>query len=147
MALRNVVVALSLFGAQGLVVPSARISRVQRLQSTPGSGPSLQYNPEKFTDKANAGNFRKLSDALKDGDIERKLADEAQYKREQAMEFAREERRRKIAFMDSVPDDTVVGKVRARRELYLAVSVGLLTSPISPASPVQRCQTSCTRAA
>lgn len=29
-----------------------------------GTGPSLQYNPEKYTDEKNKGNYRKLSEAL-----------------------------------------------------------------------------------
>ena len=37
-----------------------------------GTGPSLDYNPDKYTDEANSANHRKLGDALKDGDIERK---------------------------------------------------------------------------
>lgn len=29
-----------------------------------GTGPSLQYNPEKYGDEKNKGNYRKLSEAL-----------------------------------------------------------------------------------
>merc|ERR1740127_375656 len=76
-----------------------------------GTGPGLDYNPDKYKDEANAGNMRKLGDALKDGDIERKKAEEEQFARENAMQFAREERQRKIAFMRDMPDSTPAGKV------------------------------------
>lgn len=32
-----------------------------------GSGKGLDYNPEKFTDEKNKGNYRRLSEALKVG--------------------------------------------------------------------------------
>jgi probable Rubsico expression protein CbbX len=76
-----------------------------------GTGPSLDYNPDKYTDDANSGNFRKLGDALKDGDIERKKAEEEAFQRENAIQFAREERARKIAHMAEMDDSTPAGKV------------------------------------
>jgi hypothetical protein len=83
MTLLKVVIALAMMlGAEALTAPKVgSISRVGRLQST-GMGPSLEYNPDKFKDDKNSGNFRKLSDKLKDGDIERKIADEEAMKRE-----------------------------------------------------------------
>jgi len=77
-----------------------------------GTGPSLDYNPDKYTDEANSANHRKLGDALKDGDIERKKSEEEAFARENAMQLAREERQRKIDFMASMPDDTAAGKVQ-----------------------------------
>merc|ERR1711988_1241081 len=76
-----------------------------------GTGPSLDYNPDAFKDEANQGNFRKLGDALKDGDIERKKAAAEQDKRMRAQEIAREERAAKIKFMQDMPDDTPAGAV------------------------------------
>jgi hypothetical protein len=104
------VVALLLLAAANAfsVVPSPRVARVGRLSA----GPSLEYNPDKFKDEANSGNFRKLSDKLKDGDIERKKAEEEALQRENALEFARLARQKKIDFMKDMPDNTPAGKVR-----------------------------------
>merc|ERR1719440_2484016 len=52
-----------------------------------------------------------LGDALKDGDIERKKAEEEAFQRENAIQFAREERARKIAHMEEMDDSTPAGKV------------------------------------
>jgi probable Rubsico expression protein CbbX len=90
----------------------SRMSRVTMMSSpATGTGPSLEYNPDKYSDEANAGNFRKLGAALQDGDIERKKAEEEAYARENAMAFAREERQRKINFMQDMADTTPAGKV------------------------------------
>jgi hypothetical protein len=61
---------------------------------------------------------RKLSDRLADGDIERKKAEDEQFKRENAANFAREERARKIAFMDNMPENTPAGKVFVNQTQY-----------------------------
>uniref|UniRef100_A0A7S2SBU4 AAA+ ATPase domain-containing protein n=1 Tax=Rhizochromulina marina TaxID=1034831 RepID=A0A7S2SBU4_9STRA len=76
-----------------------------------GTGPGLDYNPDQYSDEANAGNFRKLSQALEDGDIERKKAEQEALERENAMENARLERERKINFMKEMPDSTPAGRV------------------------------------
>mmetsp|Transcript_42997 Transcript_42997/g.115906 ORF Transcript_42997/g.115906 Transcript_42997/m.115906 type:complete len:147 (-) Transcript_42997:109-549(-) len=55
--------------------------------------------------------MRKLGDALADGDIERKKAEQEAFERENAMQFAREERQRKIDFMVNMPDTTPAGRV------------------------------------
>jgi hypothetical protein len=109
--LTKVVLALAILCEAGaFTAPPAPLQRVTRLAST-GTGPSLDYNPEKYKDEGSAGNFRKLSEKLADGDIERKKAEEEQLARENAVQLAREERQRKIEFMESVPDDTPAGKV------------------------------------
>jgi len=111
---KSIVLALAMLcGANAftpLVLGNKRLAA--GLRSTPtGTGPSLDYNPEKYSDEANAGNFRKLSDALKDGDIERKKAEEEALARENAIQLAREERLRKIAHMEEMDDSTPAGKV------------------------------------
>uniref|UniRef100_A0A7S2IY60 AAA+ ATPase domain-containing protein n=1 Tax=Haptolina brevifila TaxID=156173 RepID=A0A7S2IY60_9EUKA len=58
-----------------------------------------------------AGNFRRLSDALKDADIERRLEQEEIEKRENAAKMAREMRERRIALMRDIPDATAAGTV------------------------------------
>lgn len=92
---------------------STRAARVV-LNSDPatGTGRSLDYNPDKYADEANAGNFRRMSQALADGDIERKKAEEEAIARENAAEFARQERIRKIKFMQDMPEHTEAGRVQ-----------------------------------
>jgi len=58
-----------------------------------------------------AGNYRRLSDALQDADIERRLEEDAVRMREEAMERARQERARKIALLNDIPDATKAGTV------------------------------------
>lgn len=89
-------------------LPSARVART--VVSSTGTGPSLDYNPDKYTDEANAGNFRRMSAALADGDIERKKQEEEQRQREMAAQLAREERARKIKFLYELPADTPAGE-------------------------------------
>ena len=72
------VITLAMTGANGVaafwipaVAPHQIVSTPTRtslaMSSAPatGSGKGLQYNPDKFKDEKNAGNYRKLSDALK----------------------------------------------------------------------------------
>ncbi|CAN0030050.1 unnamed protein product, partial [Ectocarpus sp. 12 AP-2014] len=71
-----------------------------------GTGKSLQYNPEKYGDEKNAGNYRKLSEALEAADVEARLAEEAADQRARAGEIRREARMAKIKFMEEMPDNT-----------------------------------------
>jgi len=54
---------------------------------------------------------RRLSDALKEADVESRKEAAAAEKRRQKREEARDYRQRKIDFMDNIPDDTSVGTV------------------------------------
>lgn len=104
------VALLALSGASAFApMPSARLARTT-LSST-GTGPSLDYNPDKYADEKNAGNFRRMTDALKDGDIERKKMEEEVRKREMAEEIKREERARKVKFLYELPSDTPAGRM------------------------------------
>jgi len=58
-----------------------------------------------------AGNYGRLSDKLKEADLERRLENEAVEMREQAMQRAREERARKVALLRDIPDSTTAGTV------------------------------------
>merc|ERR1719502_2240094 len=111
--LSKVLLCLALGTASAFTPINSARHVTTKMMSSPatGTGPSLDYNPEKYADEANAGNHRKLGDALRDGDIERKKAEKEQYEREHAMELAREERQRKIEFMRDMPEDTPAGRV------------------------------------
>ena len=68
--------------------PMARtLSRVNNQPGGPAAGKSLDYNPDKYMDEANAGNFRKLSDKLNEADIERRKIEEAAEKRANAAQY------------------------------------------------------------
>lgn len=60
-------------GASWIIPVVNRATRSTALQAQPtagtGTGPSLQYNPEKYTDDKNAGNYRRLSEALEVCDL------------------------------------------------------------------------------
>merc|ERR1719456_1920976 len=58
-----------------------------------------------------AGNFRRLSDKLKEADIERRLEQEQIDARENAAKLAREARERKIQLMKDIPDAQKAGTV------------------------------------
>ena len=58
-----------------------------------------------------AGNYGRLSDKLKEADVERRLEQEEIDKRENAAKFAREARERKIALLRDIPDDIKAGTV------------------------------------
>jgi len=77
--------------------------------STPAfGGPSLEY---KGGDDPNNKNYGRLKDRLNEADIERRKAEEAALARERAAEIAREERLKKIAYMNDMPDDKEAGTV------------------------------------
>jgi len=59
----------------------------------------------------NAKNFGRLTDKLKEADIERRLEQEEIHKRENAAAIAREARERKIALMHQIPDGQKAGTV------------------------------------
>lgn len=70
-------IALAMCGATGTTAFHAPVVTHQAQRATSqsalsmaqpaagtGTGPSLQYNPEKYADEKNKGNYRKLSEAL-----------------------------------------------------------------------------------
>eukprot|EP00953_Heterococcus_sp_UTEX-ZZ885_P042240 21478-Heterococcus_DN1.PRE.2 len=92
-----------------------------RMQAT-GAGKSLEYNPDKYSDK-NSANYRRLSDSLNvslqrihhvqraQADIQaRKDAEEAD-KRDRAAEIRRDERLKKVNYMKDMEDGIEVGTV------------------------------------
>eukprot|EP00639_Heterosigma_akashiwo_P009613 CAMPEP_0194589710 /NCGR_PEP_ID=MMETSP0292-20121207/20824_1 /TAXON_ID=39354 /ORGANISM="Heterosigma akashiwo, Strain CCMP2393" /LENGTH=393 /DNA_ID=CAMNT_0039447029 /DNA_START=67 /DNA_END=1248 /DNA_ORIENTATION=+ len=93
--------------ASAFVPPSSGLNAIR-------SGSSLQmsldYDPEKYNDPNNS-NFRKLSDALEAADVEDRLEREEAEKRERAAELRREERQRKIKYMQDMPDNEPAGSV------------------------------------
>ncbi|CAN0209779.1 unnamed protein product [Scytosiphon promiscuus] len=102
-------------GGSWIIPAVTRTTRSTTLQAQPsagtGTGPSLQYNPEKYTDEKNAKNYRKLSEALEAADVEARLAEEAADQRARASEIRREKRMAKIKFMEEMDDRTEVGTV------------------------------------
>mmetsp|Transcript_9192 Transcript_9192/g.14129 ORF Transcript_9192/g.14129 Transcript_9192/m.14129 type:complete len:413 (-) Transcript_9192:1852-3090(-) len=79
-----------------------------------------QGNPNPFGTKSldytggddpNNKNYKKLHEALNEADTERRKEKEAAEQRERAAEIRREERMRKIQYMQEMPDDTPAGTV------------------------------------
>merc|ERR1719183_1431520 len=73
-----------------------------------GAGPGLQWGG---VDGDPNFNVARLSDKLKEADIERRLEEEEIMKRENAVQLAREMRQRKIALLRDIPDETKAGTV------------------------------------
>lgn len=89
---------------------SSRVSSELFQQGNPNplGGKSLEYTGG---DDPNNKNYKQLNDALNDADTERRKEKEAAEQRERAAEIRREERLRKIAYMQEMPDDTPAGTV------------------------------------
>lgn len=89
--------------------PAATVGRpTSALFNSPFDGPSLQYTGG--TDPNNA-NYVKLSQALNAADTERRKAQEEAEARERAAEIRREERQKKIDYMNNMPDSQAAGTV------------------------------------
>jgi len=104
--------AVALPVAQGLQVLPMQATGPARaaIQMQNGGAFGKDYQPDNSL-SGESGNFRKLSDKLKEADIERRMQDEAATMREEAVQRAREERERKVALLQNIPDGTKAGTV------------------------------------
>merc|ERR1719384_2245436 len=89
---------------------STRTSTVifQEGNPSPFGGKSLEYTGG---DDPNNSNYKRLSQALSEADTERRKDREAAEARERAAELRREERQKKIDYMNEMPDDKAAGTV------------------------------------
>jgi len=103
-------VSAILFTSASAFTPAALGRAGTQLYNSPFAGPSLQYTGGSDPNNANhkTGN---LDERLQEADTERRKAREAAEARERAAEIAREERAKKIAFMQNMPDHTPAGTV------------------------------------
>ena len=85
----------------------AGVSRAAVSMQT-GTGPGLMPGTN---DNDPGANYGRLSDKLKEADIERRLEEEEIYKRENAALLARQARERKIELLEKIPDGTQAGTV------------------------------------
>jgi len=71
------------------------------------------YNAEgnKVVTDGNQNNYRKLSDRLKEADVERRKEEEEAFARENAIQLKREAKERKVMLMKTIPDETRAGTV------------------------------------
>jgi len=74
-----------------------------------GTGPGIM--PGDNSADPGAGNYGRLSDKLKEADLERRLEQEEIEKRENAAKLKREQRERKIALLRDIPDNVQAGTV------------------------------------
>mmetsp|Transcript_20297 Transcript_20297/g.39495 ORF Transcript_20297/g.39495 Transcript_20297/m.39495 type:complete len:404 (-) Transcript_20297:607-1818(-) len=113
-------VAFSSLVALGALVPSAYGLQVAPMSASarghvsvrmqaPGTN-SIQ-GPGDYSLDPGAGNYGRLSDKLREADIERRLENDAIAAREEAAQRAREERARKVALLRDIPDYTQAGTV------------------------------------
>jgi probable Rubsico expression protein CbbX len=109
MAAISSIVALS-GSALGL---QAGVAPVRAPVSSQGAAVFMQQSlmPGDNSMSPEAGNYGRLSDKLKEADLERRMEEEAVQMREEAMMRAREERARKVALLNEIPDATKAGTV------------------------------------
>jgi len=88
--------------------PAAPAAATDANQNVLGGGKSLEWNGN--VDDPNAKVVR-LRDRLNEADTERRKAEEEADQRERAAEIRREERLKKIAYMQDMPDSTPAGTV------------------------------------
>lgn len=109
MKLTTAITSLMCLGSAAAFSPAATLGRSNSaLFNSPFDGPSLQYTGG--SDPNNA-NYVKLSDALNAADTERRKAQEEAEARERAAEIRREERQKKIDYMNNMPDSQAAGTV------------------------------------
>jgi hypothetical protein len=91
--------------------------------TAPAAPSATAGNPNPFGTKSldyvggtdsNDANYRKLTDRLQEADTERRKAQEAAEARERAAEIRREERARKIKYMQEMPDSQPAGTGKSR---------------------------------
>jgi len=90
---------------------AARAAVAMQVDGASLMGGSGLQQTEDYSGSPEGGNYRRLSDALKDADIERRLEEEEIYKRENAALIAREQKERKIKLLQMIPDETQAGTV------------------------------------
>jgi len=110
-AFSSLVALGGLVGASALHTPLAPAPalRAGAISMQTGSGPTLQPGDNSLD--PGAGNYRKLSDALQEADVERRKEEEEIFARENAARLAREARERKVALLREIPDETKAGTV------------------------------------
>lgn len=94
------------------VASRAAVSGLFMQQSSKPTG-SLK-GPAETKGDPNMANYGRLSDKLKDADIERRIEEEEIQKRENAVLLAREARARKVELLKTIPDAAKAGTVRRR---------------------------------
>lgn len=104
------IAALTMASSATAFTPSANVRTTSHLFQNPSpfNGPSLEYTGG--SDPNNA-NYVKLTDALQEADTERRKAREEAEARERAAEIRREERQKKIDYMNNMPDTQAAGTV------------------------------------
>jgi len=108
MKLSAIISALCFTSTSAFVPGGSRVSKTA-LFNSPFDGPSLDYKGSEGD--PGAGNYKKLSQALSEADTERRKDREAAEARERAAELRREERQKKIDYMNEMPDDKAAGTV------------------------------------
>ena len=84
---------------------------VNPMQVAMSGGPPGTLMPGDNSLSPEAGNYGRLSDKLKEADLERRMEEEAIAMREEAVQRAREERARKVQLLYDIPEDTRAGTV------------------------------------
>jgi probable Rubsico expression protein CbbX len=74
--------------------------------------PTMEVDLDDTPKNPEAGNYRRLSDRLKEADVERRLEEEEKIRQENAWEMAKQEKKRKYDFFDALNRSQPVGYVK-----------------------------------
>lgn len=113
--------ASGLAGADAMRAGGVRAGAT-RVAAARSARPSMGLGFDEKTAMAgdpNAKNYRKLSDALKEADTERRKEEEAGLAAMREADDKRNKRAKKLEVMKAIPDDAPAGKVRRRCERRL----------------------------
>merc|ERR1711935_1169626 len=111
MKLSAAIVSLSLASVSAFAPPASfgpTNTALSMNTPSPFSGAGMDY---KGGDDPNNSNYGSLTERLNTADIDRRKAQDAADQRERAAEIRREERQRKIDYMNDMPDDREAGTV------------------------------------
>merc|ERR1711935_217037 len=111
MKLSAAIVSMGLASASAFAPPASYgLASTALSMNTPSpfSGAGMDY---KGGDDPNNSNYGSLTERLNTADIDRRKAQDAADQRERAAEIRREERQRKIDYMNDMPDDREAGTV------------------------------------
>jgi len=99
------------FAPRSAVNGVAQASRSAAIMQDMQEPPERDMKGDVITNDGMSSNYRRLSDKLKEADIERRIEDEEVNKRENGLKMAREALARKKELMELIPDVTNVGTI------------------------------------
>lgn len=139
--LRSLLLSAAILGAAEAMRAGVSSRPLRAVAARPsGVAMGLTFDESKaMAGDPNMKNYRKLSDALKEADVERRKEEEAAMAALKAEEDKRNRRKKKMEVMRAIPDSAPAGKVRAAPRARHTPRDRLR---LRPAAPRRRARTS-----